>query len=125
LSIEAWIEKNIEKLKVIVIQVFAQVSKTTITIVFDEDCAKCLEENKMKDCFIPFLTSAGRVRMFLLLILDSVFYNEMKMIGFEEIIRAQLWASVATLHMEFHNWKVANCKDAKNKEKKKADSYVT
>ena len=79
----------------------------------------------MSDCFVPFLTDVQRIRMFLRLILIGFFYSQAKQIGFEEVMRNEIWNSISSLHSEFLTWKTDKCKSNNKKEQRKVDSYVS
>ena len=125
MGIEQWITDNSDRVKQLIIELLASLSKTTIAIIFDEKCAECSEDAKLHDCFIPFLTGSNRIRLFLKLILLGAFYDNIKQFGFAQIITNEIFESIASLHDEFLSWRKANCNNDKKIEKRKVDSYVT
>jgi len=124
LGIEKWITENFDKVKQLIVRLLANLSKTTIAIIFDEKCTDCSEESKTHDCFVPFLTDSNRIRLFLKLILLGVFYDNVKQFGFAPIITQEMFESIASLHDEFLKWRLENCNHDKKAEKQKMDSYV-
>ncbi len=64
MSVEILLDSSTKEVrKIIAEKVFAKLSKTAITIIFDEECSECPTESKVKDCFIPFFTDPDRIRL--------------------------------------------------------------
>jgi hypothetical protein len=116
-DLNEWFEKNLERIKAIIISTLSKLSHISIAIIFDPECAKCDNEEKTKECFIPFLTSVKRIKLMLYLIILGVFYNQLKAIGIQTIMTKEIFEEIASLHEDFAKWKSKNCSLKKKGEK--------
>jgi hypothetical protein len=124
-SIEQWINENSEAVKKILAKkMLSKLSKAAVAVIFDEKCAECTEKSKMKDCYIPFLANADRIRTVLKLVLFGAIYNVLQPAGFAGLITAEVFASIATLHDEFIKWRLTNCNHERKIDVEKKDAYV-
>ncbi|MGA2385340.1 MAG: hypothetical protein ABSG33_02270 [Candidatus Bathyarchaeia archaeon] len=125
MSIEQWLENNtVQARRILAKRLLAKLSRITVATIFDEECADCTQQAKLKDCFIPFLSDTERIKLCLKLFLLGVVYSALQPTGFAGLITAEVFATIEGLHAEFIKWTQENCPIDKKVEAEKAGAYV-
>ena len=112
-GLREWLRKNLEMVMEYLLYVATKISFASVAVIFDLECAKCTREDKLKKCFIPFLTSEERAYLYLEVIVYGYIYNLLKKEKLEELMRTEFIDAIRKVHEGYDDWKKSNCDQQK------------